>query len=221
MGRARISAAAFLLCAVPLAAMSAPLPARRSALADTHEALTVEGRERLQYLIGCALPEGVVVETDVEGRRYEFPGRIGLAPAWRERAMTTEEARWISACMLARTNAFGISVQISLRADDPPVASLDTSEDERARFALHEAGFFGNIFSDAAPAYVCYGGTGAERQARLEALHRVCSLGSKEPGMDGFSRCNFIVAGPCSERPFVQNGVDYSGQVVNVFLRRP
>ncbi len=90
--------------------------------------------------------------------------------------MTAVEAHWVSACMLARINAFGVTLQISLRADNAPVASLDTSTEERAQFPLDEAGFFGNSFSENAPADVCSGGNSSDRVEQLEALRRVCSL---------------------------------------------
>jgi hypothetical protein len=220
MVRANALAAVCMMVAAPLVTADMPV-VRRVSLSDTHEALTPEGRERLEYLIGCALPEGLVVETDVKGVHYEFPGRLGLAPGWRERAMTAAEARWVSACILARTNAFGVTVQISLRADQAPVEALDTSTEERAQFPLHEAGFFGNIFSEDAPAYVCTGGSGAVRAGQLEALRRVCSLPADPADRPGLTRCNFVLAGACDDMPFTQGDVDYSGEVIHVFLRNP
>lgn len=218
MGRAAAVGLTCLLGAAPGFGADAPV---RVPLNDTREALTVDGRERLQYLIGCALPEGVIVETIVEGQRYEFPGSIGLAPDWRERALTPSEARWVSACMLARTNAFGVTVQISLRAEPAPVESLETSSEERQQFTFRDAGFFGNLFSDDAPAYVCTEGEGPQRARQLESLRRVCSLPSSNADEPGLSRCHFLIAGPCSDRPFVQHGVDYSGEVIHVYLRQP
>ena len=217
----RKATAVALACLLGVASVCGAQTVLRVPLNDTREALSEDGGERLQYLIGCALPEGVIVETTVDGRHYEFPGSIGLAPAWRERALTPAESRWVSACMLARTNAFGVTVQISLRAEPAPVATLETSAEEREQFTFQDAGFFGNLFSDDAPAYVCTAGEGAMRARQLETLRRVCSLPSTKADEPGLSRCHFLIAGPCSERPFVQDGVDYSGEVIHVYLRQP
>jgi hypothetical protein len=59
--------------------------------------------------------------------------------------------RWVSACVLARTNAYGVHVEISMRAPaDAPQAiqdALAVSDDERAGWTLREGAYFGNIFA--------------------------------------------------------------------------
>lgn len=220
-----------VVCAWMAAALALPVHAQpsiqRVPLADLSQAQTEDGRERLQYLIGCALPEGVIVEADVAGAHYEFPGQLGLAPAWRERALTGPESRWVSACILARSNFFHRSVQISLRAKDAPVDGLVADDAERARFHRHEAGFFGNIFEPDAPAYVCIGDDDSGRHDALYAMNRVCSLpaeASDKSGVDfgrALSRCGFLIVGACSAKPFLQDGVDYTAAVVHVYLAPP
>ena len=66
--------------------------------------------------------------------------------------------RWVSACVLARTNAYGVHVQISMRA--PAVAplrsraavreiqaALSTSPTEVTDFSYREGAYYGNIFA--------------------------------------------------------------------------
>ena len=58
--------------------------------------------------------------------------------------------RWLSACLLARTNAYGERVAISMRApDDAPVAIqnvLATTAEEEAEFGVREGAYYGNLF---------------------------------------------------------------------------
>ena len=58
--------------------------------------------------------------------------------------------RWVTACVLARTNAYGVHVEISMRApDDAPTAiktALMTAPDERSTYGLREGAYYGNLF---------------------------------------------------------------------------
>jgi hypothetical protein len=193
---------------------------QRLKLADSVLATSEDDRERLKYLIGCALPEGAVVETWVGGKHYEFAGELGLAPAWSRRALTPQESRWVSACILARTNWYGVAVQISLRAASARGARLRADAAERARFPLHEGAFFGDIFRRNAPAYVCLGGSSTRREETLRALRRICTLpdGHLTAEMQALSHCGFIIAGSCAAQPYTQADVDYSEEVVHVYL---
>ncbi|HEX7699163.1 MAG TPA: hypothetical protein VF403_00490, partial [Kofleriaceae bacterium] len=59
--------------------------------------------------------------------------------------------RWVSACLLARTNAYGAHVNISMRApDDAPQAvkdALAVSPAEAAVYNLREGAYYGNVFA--------------------------------------------------------------------------
>ncbi|HKY00013.1 MAG TPA: hypothetical protein VJL86_09875 [Steroidobacteraceae bacterium] len=209
-----------------LLALSTAAPAARPTahvshvrLSDPALAATESARERLAYLVGCALPEGTVVDATVDGRTFAFPGSLGLAPAWSQRALEPVEARRVSACILSRTNRFGVTVQLSLRG----AGLLEADAAERAAFALHEGAFFGNVFSPTSPAYACSGDAIPDRGRRLGALRRVCGVadGGLTPGGRPSTHCGFVDVGPCSARPFVQDGVDYSDAVLDVYLRAP
>ena len=127
--------------------------------------------------------------------------------------------RLVSACILARTNRFGVPVEISLRADpaitDPPPA-LRADAAERAAFPLHEGGFFGDLFAPGAPARVCQGRAAIETPDKLRAARRVCALPSGATTPDGrpLSACGFIITGPCT-------AAGRSPDAIHVYLRDP
>ena len=159
-------------------------------LTDTTLIATPEQRELLRYLISCALPEGVTLYSDVAGQRYTFDGSLGLAPAWLHGSLSESEQHWVSACIFARTNYFGKSVNISLRASSPAPSALSASDEERRRFSLYEGAFFGNLFLPQPMAYTCSG----TRSARHELVKdRVCT----ERADGGLSRCGYIHLGHC------------------------
>jgi hypothetical protein len=204
------------VCWLALAASSAS-SATELTLRDEQFAQTPRGREQLKYLVNCALPADVTVVATADNQRYTFPGGMGLAPGWSTQPLTTAEQRRVSACMLARTNFFGVPVQISVRNDAANAsASLQTDDAERRDYPFFEAGFFGNLFEEKPSGFVCTGDTPPSRARHLRTLLRVCSL----PGQvaQDISRCGFVMVGSCSEHAFVQNGVDYSADVLKVYL---
>jgi hypothetical protein len=79
-------------------------------------------------------------------------GEAGAGDAGASEAGTCDETcqRWVSACVLARTNAYGVHVRISLRAPaDAPQGikdALATTPDEVANYTLREGAYYGNIF---------------------------------------------------------------------------
>lgn len=210
-----------LLCGVFFSIASIGMSAASEMpLRDEVLAQTPEGRSLLKYLVSCAMPEGTTVVAMVGGERFTFAGKMALAPAWSTRSMTEREERLVSACLLARTNRFGVPVEISSRNDTPGMPpSLQADARERERFAFFEGGFFGNMFKDDAEAYVCIGDRSRIRQQHLERLRRECALPmATADSARPLSRCSFIIAGDCGDKPFVQNGADYSKEVISVFL---
>ncbi len=105
----------------------------------------------------CQIPEGATEGT------CEVPlkGGIGLGinanqSTWWESGQCDETCqRWVSACVLARTNAYGVRVEISMRVpnDAPPAIQqalavrVDETFDEKALFPTREGAFYGNIFA--------------------------------------------------------------------------
>ncbi len=205
---------AWLLAAAWAQAQALP---QRLALADTRMAATEGGRQMLKYLASCALRADQVLTAEHQGQPIEFPGSLGLAPEWHQRPMSGQEQRWMSACLLARTNHFGVPVQLSMRSDFPSNApSLQEVTEEDAPYTLEEATFFGNLFASKPTGYVCGPTHNAEQRARFEAKKRICAL----PNAHGISICGMVHVGPCNDTHLKQDGVDYR-EAISVFLKPP
>ncbi|WP_438024470.1 hypothetical protein [Sorangium sp. So ce233] len=112
-------------------------------LATTDLMLDEDGRELLRYTIGCALPEGQSLVGTVDSTTYQFDGRIGLAPDWLRGPLPEKSQRWVTACLLAHVNGYGVEVAISLRGRHPALA---TDSAERRAYQQEEISFFGNVF---------------------------------------------------------------------------
>lgn len=199
-------------------------PQRRYPLNDQahHLVQTEAGREFVRYLADCALCAGVAAYADIAGQRYEFPGATGLAPHWLHRPLSEAEQRWVTACILARTNAFGIEVQISLRADHSPYPALATTDEERREFTLHEGDFFGNLFADLPVAAVAWGHATPEQRHDPVFQLRVCTAEDPDAApLNGkkLSRCRFIITGDASDpEAHTLNGQVYE-QYISVYLK--
>lgn len=202
---------------------------------------TVEGRELLQYLVRCSLPEGKSLSATVSGTNYTFQGLMGLAPDWEKKPLSMPGRRWVTACLLAHVNGYGIQVPISVRGTHP---ELTVTQSERDSYGLQEISFFGDIFAanddDEAslPIYACggssvqtaCGGDAASfRPARscasaddceiqfLGACHDLSSASADVCGnvlVDGYSSCHTAPKGPFGLWPY---GVIYN-EVITVYL---
>jgi hypothetical protein len=193
-------------------AVAKELPLRNDSLAQTEY-----GRQLLKYMVTCALPDTDSVYVVVSGKKYTFQGKLGWVPDWVNRSMTDTEKRRMSACMAAHANFFQKHVQISIRSDDPAApAGFQTTLAERAAYPFFEGGFFGNYFVANPVSYVCLGDNPIAREQYLESLFRVCTV--EHASIAGFSRCNFKIVGLCKDKPFIQDGIDYSNEVLWVYL---
>ncbi|MEO8553677.1 MAG: hypothetical protein ABI678_27070, partial [Kofleriaceae bacterium] len=104
---------------------------------------TADGRDVLTYMLQCALSSSQSITlTDSSGTPWKFTGAIGVAPAWTTRALTVTEQRWVTACLLARVNYFGVVVNLSLQGRLP--ALWTTTAD--APFTSLDGAFYGNLF---------------------------------------------------------------------------
>lgn len=213
-------AACVAVCVSVATGVLAGAPRRQVELADPALVATPEKREDIEYLAQCALPEDVELRSRAGEAERAFPGKIGLAPSWLREPLTESQARWVSACMLAHTNAFGKHVMISLRADPAPVPFLRPDEEEKARFEIFEGGFFGDLFSRDAVGYVCSGGRTPGQAAAPILRDRVCTEPSGDTSGDGkpITRCGLVLTGPCSDpASFLVNGRRYT-EVIYTYL---
>lgn len=75
----------------------------------------------MSYLVGCALPAGQTIAwadpLTLTTRTWE--GKAGLCPQWELGAPSDTCKNRVSACLLARNNALGRRVELSMRGEDP------------------------------------------------------------------------------------------------------
>ncbi len=85
----------------------------------------------MEYLVGCALSEkqGIDWEDPLTNTVKTWKGRAGLCTEWETNAPSDGCKHRVSACILARNNAFGRRVELSLRGED---------QQESASFALEQ-----------------------------------------------------------------------------------
>jgi hypothetical protein len=155
---------------------------------------TEDGRDVLSYVIGCALPASESRTVTYSGTAYTFDGSIGLAPDWGVRPPNVSERRWVTACLLARTNLFGVSVPISMRHDTNAV--LTASPAEQAQYETVEGAFFGDLFGETQVWYACADRTWATTvwSPGQPLPQRACVL--SEDGVT--TKCDFTYVGQCN-----------------------
>lgn len=153
---------------------------------DTDAGLSV-GAGSLQlatYLVECALPSGDALEKDVDGDVVTLSGALGLAPEWQDEPCDQECQEWVSACLLARVNVTGESVDLWLAADHPAIGL-----GRAPSLPAYEATFYGNVFED--ERHVCHGSQEGSLGDHLD--DRTCA---GEP----LTRCGFSDWGECGAR---------------------
>jgi len=145
-----------------------------TAAALTSSALiqTADGREVFSYIVSCALPTNhSVTVADSKGIWYTFYGEIGLAPGWQTGTPTVAERHWVTACLLARTNYYGVSVQLSMRGAHPALATTNT---ETTTYKVAEGAFYGDLFATTPSWYAC--GTKKWTATLAQDAQRTCTI---------------------------------------------
>lgn len=148
-----------------------------AALADPALATTI------QYAVECALPDGASITRVVDGKTVVLEGVVGLAPAWETEACDEDCQEWVSACLLARTNVEGNSIQIAIIGDH------ETLSLEPPAGASFEAAFYGNLFTSPSDRFLCKGSALTVVQEFLDG--RTCSVGAGKT-------CDFTAYNNCS-----------------------
>jgi hypothetical protein len=177
------------------------------------EALAAEegGLELLAYMVSCALPEGETLAVAGE----ELHGSLGLAPAWLDDGLDLSGRRWVSACLLARVNYFGVEVHLSLRG---ATDALTASAEEQAAYGLYEGAFWGDLFSnETAQKSSCSSALKASGSQAGTLPLRECTVTDVATGL---TRCDFTPAGVCEN---VCSGASCGGEseVIHVYLATP
>jgi hypothetical protein len=196
-----------------------------SSLANNALLATVEGRDVFSFIVGCALSTGTTLSASYNSTTYTFPGWLGLAPAWATRVPTTAEKRWVSACVLARTNLTGTMVDISMRHDSyAPLASTST---ERTAFSKIEGAFFGDVFAATPVQYACAHRAWTAADGTTTSRH--CAF-STTGTIGKPTQCGFIYTGLCStsDTPCGDNSNPYGNcrgggttfaEVITIYLK--
>lgn len=154
-------------------------------------------RRLLQYMIGCALThqdQFAIHWTDLAGTTHHehFSGNAGLAPNWKNEAMTVPEQEWVSACLAARSNWYGEQVQISMRGR---LNQFDVTDSEDFHYSHREGAFWGNIFAPTPFLNACFD---ANNVLYARSQHRDCAAGHLELGVT--HECGMIaIVGPCQQ----------------------
>jgi hypothetical protein len=141
-------------------------------------------RDVLRYVVGCALSAGAVLDLgDSEASRVYY-GELGLAPEWGEEggSCDAECQGWVSACVLARINAKGVSVPISVRGMSK---ALQSTEVEEQKFGAREATYFGNVFVSPQLRHACL-------SPGQTSIPRVC-------GVEPSELCVVGIVGNCAD----------------------
>jgi hypothetical protein len=90
----------------------------------------VDAQKVMEYLTSCALKESQSLKWKhpVTGVMSAWEGKLGLCPSWYESAPSPECLNQVSACIVARNNAYGRRVELSLRGElgsDPDTFRLE------------------------------------------------------------------------------------------------
>lgn len=93
--------------------------------------LDPDAQQVMSYLVSCALgPSSQIQWEDPSspGTLRTWEGQLGLCPDWKHAAPSAQCKNRVSACLLARNNALGRRVELSLRGEDamrPALFSMD------------------------------------------------------------------------------------------------
>jgi hypothetical protein len=111
-------------------------------------------QEFMHYLVGCALKPGQYVkyEDHLFGGIYDntWEGSLGLCPDWHYGPADQTCQEVVSSCLLARVNAFGVSVAFSMRGHDGSGGAIPLGPTEITDFPWREGGFYGDVFEQSA-----------------------------------------------------------------------
>lgn len=135
------------------------------------------------YLVQCALPPEAALSISTADGPLELTGGVGLAPEWAQGPCDDACQEWVSACMLARTNVYGIPVAIYMSGPHPALGGLSAAD--AADFPTQEGAFYGNIFLEPQRQLSCRGAGNDPFYSTV----RVCT----KPG----NLCGIAAAGSC------------------------
>ena len=194
---------------------------RMKELVDVPMLESERGRAMLSLVASCALPAEEAAFGDLGGKRFVFPGDLGLVPDWPERPLTPSDQRWISACVLARRNGGSdAGVKLSLRTAHAAMPPFTPDDAERKRFTIHEGGFFGNLFLPQPLAFTCRGDRSEEEDRDPVMRKRICTTLGNDGAMTalGLTACGYRMVGFCSQIGTPVLGGETYREFIEVYL---
>ncbi|MRG91872.1 hypothetical protein [Polyangium spumosum] len=164
-------------------------PSTLAALEDPGEAGYLS-RMFVRYAVNCAFDPSQSLSlswTDLGGvvQTETYVGKLGLAPSWATGPLDETGQRWVSACLAARTNWYGVTVLISMRAAHDAIKQ--SSSLEQLIFGKEEGAFWGNLFAPTPYLHACVYVPNANHSRNLL---RDCAAG--HVGTDGLEDCGII-----------------------------
>ena len=164
-------------------------PESIAALKDPGEAGRLS-RMFVRYAVSCAFNSSQsfsVSWTDDLGvvQTETYLGKLALAPGWATGPLDETGQRWVSACLAARTNWYGVTVTISMRG--PHDAIKQSAFLERLVFAKEEGAFWGNLFAPTPYLQACVYVPNTDYARNVQ---RDCAAGHIGP--DGLENCGII-----------------------------
>jgi hypothetical protein len=126
----------------------------------------------------------------------ELRGALGVASSWATGECDLACQERVSACMLARVNAWGTPVALSVRTSDVVDQGQLTSY-ELQTYTVEEGAFFGNLFAAEPALYSCTG-TGWDEGYFSADFRRACAH-SDWQAAEGADCGAIINTGPCQE----------------------
>jgi hypothetical protein len=146
-------------------------------------------REFLSYVVSCALGPNTTIQLPLDDTLVDFPGGLGLAPDWGQANASCDRRcqEIVSACVMARVNAQGHHIPLSMRGLDSSSPALGSSSAERAEYPKEEATYFGNLFVSPQALYAC------KSTSHPNLISRPCG---PEGGQDA---CVIRILGSCDQ----------------------
>lgn len=135
----------------------------------------------VSYLVQCALP----AEAEVTIGDEVLEGATGLAPEWADGPCDTACQEWVTACMMARSNTYAVTVTLFATSTHP--AMQDEAAD-MANYPEQEGAYYGNMFVEPALEYGCRG----DGRDPLLGTFRVCAQAGNRCGFQHVGACGAI-----------------------------
>lgn len=107
----------------------------------------------LEAVAYCALHYEDELVVDIDGVTRRFPGWLSGATEWATGPCDTACQQSVTSCLLARTNVYGIHVDILFLGERYPAASQELMD----YFPTREGAFYGNYFVTPFQIYSCVG----------------------------------------------------------------